>query len=247
MAFKDHFSGHAAAYRHARPDYPDELFAYIASLTPTHELAIDCACGNGQASAGLAQHYAQVIGNDASVQQIRQSPARSNILLLACTAERQALRAGVADVFAVAQAAHWLDFVRFYPEVRRVLKPDGALVLCGYGLARVEPAIDAVVQWFYKDVVGQYWPPERRYLEEEYRTLPFALAEIPAPQLSMTHAWTLDEYLAYIETWSAVQRYRSARRADPLPDLRSRLTPRWNSTEARRSVVWPLYLRVGYP
>ena len=247
MAFKDHFSGHAAAYCEARPQYPDELFAYIASLTSAHELAVDCACGNGQASAGLARHYAHVIANDASEAQLRQASPQSNMTLLACTAERQPLRAGTLDVFAVAQAAHWFDFERFYPEVRRVLKPRGVLVLWAYGLTTVTPGIDAIVQQFYTEVVGEYWPPERRYIEEEYRTLPFALTDIPVPQLEMAHAWNLDEFLAYIETWSAVQRYRTARSADPMPDLRARLAPVWNSTATRRSVVWPLYLRVGRP
>lgn len=245
MSFKDHFSAHAAAYRYARPDYPDELFAYLASLTPTHELAVDCACGNGQASAGLARYFSHVIASDASVQQLRQAQAHANVSWLACTAERPALRAGVADLFAVAQAAHWFDFERFYAQGLRVLKPGGVLALWAYGLARVDAAVDSVVQWFYTDVVGGYWPPERRHIEAEYRTLPFPLAEIPAPPMTMAHAWTLDEYLAYIETWSAVQRYRSARGIDPLPELRARLIPLWNSAQAPRSVVWPLYLRAG--
>lgn len=83
MSFQDHFSGHAAAYRHARPEYPDELFTYIASLTHAHELAVDCACGNGQASTGLARRYARVIANDASVAQLRQATAQSNVSVMA--------------------------------------------------------------------------------------------------------------------------------------------------------------------
>jgi len=39
------------------------------------------------------------------------------------------------------------------------------------------------------------------------------LVTVAVPQLEMAHAWTLDEFLAYIETWSAVQRTpRAARR-----------------------------------
>jgi len=30
MAFNDHFSGHAATYREARPLYPDALFDWLA-------------------------------------------------------------------------------------------------------------------------------------------------------------------------------------------------------------------------
>lgn len=252
MSFKDHFSAHSAAYVQGRPHYPAELFAYIASLTSSHELAVDCACGNGQASSGLAAHYAHVIANDASVQQLREAPADPRISFLACTAERQAVRSGAADLFVVAQAAHWFDFDRFYPEVQRVLKPGGVIVLIGYGLARVHPDIDAVVDTFYSQTVGPYWPPERHHLETGYRTLPLPLAELPMRSMTMTHRWSLDEYVAYLETWSAVQRYRKARRSDPLPALRAALEPLWssgplrNSEDGRRSVVWPLYLRAGH-
>ena len=41
MAFKDHFSGHASAYARYRPDYPKELFEYLATLTARREVALD--------------------------------------------------------------------------------------------------------------------------------------------------------------------------------------------------------------
>ena len=55
--FKDHFSGHAVEYAKFRPHYPDELFEYLALISPRHELAWDCATGNGQAAVGLARHF----------------------------------------------------------------------------------------------------------------------------------------------------------------------------------------------
>lgn len=244
MSFKDHFSGHASVYAQGRPSYPHELFSYIASLTSSHDLAVDCACGNGQATLGFTQHFAHVIANDASVKQLRQAPAHPQVSWFACTAERQALRSHCADLFAVAQAAHWFDFDRFYPEVQRVLKPGGVLVLITYGLLQVEPAIDALVRQFYKDL-DDYWPPERRYVESEYRTLPFPLAEIATPAMTIKHEWSVDDFVTYLETWSALQRYRKARGLDPLPQFRERLASMWNLGPARRSVVWPLHLRVG--
>ena len=53
MTFPDHFSDHADRYEAFRPTYPDALFAYLATLAPSHDLAWDCATGNGQAALGL--------------------------------------------------------------------------------------------------------------------------------------------------------------------------------------------------
>ena len=67
MAFKDHFSGHASSYARYRPDYPGELFEYLASLTPRHAVALDCATGSGHAAGGQAKHFDIVVATDGSV------------------------------------------------------------------------------------------------------------------------------------------------------------------------------------
>ena len=56
-AFEDHFSTHSRQYAQARPTYPDEIYAYLASLAPARSLAWDCGTGNGQAAIGLASRY----------------------------------------------------------------------------------------------------------------------------------------------------------------------------------------------
>ncbi len=55
--FPDHFSGHATDYARFRPDYPDALFAWMASLAPDPAQAVgwDVGCGNGQATLRLAE------------------------------------------------------------------------------------------------------------------------------------------------------------------------------------------------
>jgi hypothetical protein len=53
MTFPDHFSDHADLYEAFRPAYPEALFAYLTSLVPAHDLAWDCATGNGQAAVAL--------------------------------------------------------------------------------------------------------------------------------------------------------------------------------------------------
>ena len=68
--FHDHFSSFAGRYADFRPHYPDELFDHLATVAPRLSMAWDCAAGNGQATVGLAKHFEQVIGTDASREQI---------------------------------------------------------------------------------------------------------------------------------------------------------------------------------
>jgi len=245
VAFKDHFSGHARAYARYRPEYPTELFDYLATLTPRHDLALDCATGNGQAAIGLADHYDCVIATDGSVAQLKNAQAHPHVAYVGNLAEQPALKDATVDLAAAAQGAHWFDHSRFHPEMRRVLRPDGVLALWTYGLASVAPPIDAVVRHYYDDVLGPHWPPERRYVESAYRDLPFPWREVAVPQFQLRLEWTLDDFIGYVGTWSATQRYTRVSGADPLPAFRAEIAPLWNSES--RSVVWLLHLRVGRP
>jgi SAM-dependent methyltransferase len=180
-AFKDHFSRQAAAYSRYRPAYPPELISYVAALAPSRGLAIDCATGSGQAAVALARHFERVIAVDGSVPQLIRAMPAAGVTYLAGLAERLPLRAACGDLVAAAQAAHWFDFERFYDECRRVLRPGGLVAVWAYEKFHVDPALDAIVDHFYVDVIGRFWPPERRYIEAGYRDLPFPLAEEPAP------------------------------------------------------------------
>ncbi len=244
--FKDHFSGVASAYAAARPTYPQALFDWLASVTPDREMAVDCACGNGQATLDLAARFRQVIGVEASESQIRSAPGHSNIEWRVARAEHTGLADHRASLVVVAQAAHWFDLDAFYAEVRRLLKPGGVVALWCYGLNSVDdPVLTAAVQDFYSRVVGPYWPPERRHVESGYQTLNFPFEPLSAPPFEMSTSWSLPEFLAYVATWSAVSRYRAERGRDPIPDLERTLSAPWGGPERRRRIVWPLSVLAG--
>lgn len=245
MTFVDHFSHQAADYRRFRPGYPPELFAWIAAQTPERRLAVDCATGSGQAAVGLAAHFEAVVGLDGSIDQLRHAQRHSRVLYVAAVAERLPVATGRASLVAAAQAIHWFDFERFHGECRRVLAPGGVLAAWTYGRLCVDPDVDAVVDHFHEDVVGRDWPPERRYVEEGYRTIPFPWREAATPAFALEAHWTREQVLGYLATWSAVQRYRVRQGDDPLPDLRERLARVWPAA-ASKPVRWPLHLRFGY-
>ncbi|EMS45399.1 hypothetical protein TRIUR3_18109 [Triticum urartu] len=72
------FLKQAKHYAAARPDYPAELFQFIASKTARHDLAWDVGTGSGQAAVSLAKLYKKVVGTDTSAQQLAYAPALPN-------------------------------------------------------------------------------------------------------------------------------------------------------------------------
>jgi hypothetical protein len=118
--FKDHYSGHADLYRAFRPTYPAALFEHLASLALGHDLAWDCATGNGQAALALTPFFRSVVATDASSQQVAQARPHDRITYRVAPAERTALGDASVDLVTVAQALHWFDLPAFYAEVRRV-------------------------------------------------------------------------------------------------------------------------------
>jgi len=243
--FKDHFSAHAEAYARSRPGYPPALFAHLAALAPSRQLAWDCATGNGQVAIGLAQHFERVMATDASAAQIGHAFPNDRIAYRVEPAEATSLAAASVDLVTVGQALHWFDLDRFYAEARRVLRSGGVIAAWCYGRCTIAPDLDAVVDRFYAEIVGPFWPPERVFVESGYATLPFPFAGVPMPTFSMQADWTADELIAYLGTWSATRRFEAEHGRDPRDEIAEPLINAWGSRHARRRIQWPLSFLVG--
>lgn len=241
-SFKDHFSGHARHYAASRPGYPQELFDWLAGTVDQHQLAWDAATGNGQAARGLIKHFEQVVATDASAEQIAAAEPAAGITFACEPAEQSALGDQSVDLITVAVAAHWLDLNRFYAEVRRVLRPDGVVALWCYGNCVVNAQIDPVFDDFYHSL-DSYWPPERTLIEAGYRTLPFPFREQSTPQFELHCDWSCDQFLAYLRSWSASQRWLADRGDDPVDSVAPALRKIWG--HRKQTVRWPISLRVG--
>jgi SAM-dependent methyltransferase len=245
MTFKDHFSTQAADYAKYRPHYPEKLFDYLASISPNRKVAWDCGTGNGQAARGLAPYFDLVIATDPSEKQIRNAVPHEKIKYVVAPAEQTDILPQTVDLITVAQALHWFDFDRFYAEVSRVAQPRGIIAVWLYNLLDTEPAITQIVNEYYFDIVGPYWPPERKHIENAYRAIPFPFAEIKAPPFSLEAFWNLEALLGYLNTWSATQKYIARHGDNPLEKILARLASAWGDPENPKRLEWPLLLRVG--
>ncbi|MGI9246266.1 MAG: SAM-dependent methyltransferase, partial [Steroidobacteraceae bacterium] len=140
---------------------------------------------------------------------------------------------------------HWFDFDPFYAECRRVLRPGGVVAAWTYTVFRAGGAIDAIVDRFYHGKVGPWWPPEREFVQQQYRTIPFPFAEIAAPTFVLETDWTLAQVLGYFASWSSVQRYKDRHAGeDPVIEVERALRAAWPAAGTVR-LEWPLYLRLG--
>ena len=136
----------------------------------------------------------------------------------------------------------WLLTARIVRLLLAGAKPGGILAIWCYGLFECDPAVDRLVADFSRDVVGPWWPRERRHVEEGYRDLLPPFPALDAPRFEMQADWEFDAVFGYLGTWSAVRRALIRTRRNPLGLLEAPLRSAWGA--GARRVRWPLVLRV---
>lgn len=239
-----HFGGYAPEYARFRPTYPEALFERLSRIAGRDARVLDCCAGSGQATRGLLRAFGRVVASDVSPRQLSEAPPLPGLHRVAAAAEDTPFVAGAFDLVTVAQALHWLDFERFFTEVRRIVRPGGAFAVWTYDLARVSDDVDVGIDRLYADILGDSWLPERRFVEAAYGTIPVPFEAIEAVELRMETRWTLDELLGYLRTWSAARIYAERRGEDPVGLVGRELARAWGRPSARRRrVTWPVTLR----
>ena len=240
---KDNFSKQAAEYSKFRPQYPDEMIDYIVSFVKNKNIALDIATGNGQVASKLSGFFETVYGIDISQNQLDNATPSDNIIYKVAAAENTFFKNQEFDLITVAQAVHWFDFELFYKEIYRILKPEGIFAVLGYGLFSTNADSDKILRYFYNDIVGPYWDSERKYLDENYKTIPFPFEEIATQNFENHLTWTFEELVGYLETWSATQHYIAKNNKNPLDLIYDELKVSWQKND--KEVTFPLLLRIG--
>ena len=244
MPPKDLFSGHADLYKTFRPDYPADLYKFIMQHVSDSCLAWDVGTGNGQVARVLSSLFTRVYATDISEEQLAKAHPEENICYAKCSAENSGLPHQSVDLITVAQALHWFDFEKFNAEVNRVARPDAIIAVWGYELLSISPEIDALISAFYKNVVGPFWQPERKHIEDSYQSVPFPFDQIASPEFHIEVEWSADELKGYLNTWSSVQKFIEHNKSNPVNALMNDVLKYWNEPAAKK-IVFPLFMRLG--
>ena len=241
---KDNFSNHAQDYARYRPVYPEALYRYLFSLIPEKNRAWDCGTGNGQVAAELSKVFKKVWATDLSPEQIEFAPKLPNVNYEIHLAEEAIEHSHEFDLVTVAQAIHWFDFDKFYKNVKQALKPDGIIAVIGYSVFKTDDDLNNVIQYFYKDITDAYWDTERRYLDEDYLTIPFPFKEEVTPSFNIKVKWTKEHFYNYLNTWSAVKHYEKKEGMSPLNLIKEKVDEKWGEN-TEKEFIFPILLRVG--
>ncbi|QJW88932.1 class I SAM-dependent methyltransferase [Spirosoma taeanense] len=239
----DRFSGHADLYAQYRIDYPAELYDFILSGTAGRQAAWDCATGNGQVAGALAHSFSSVKATDISESQLARAIQHPNIQYQLSPAEQTPFADQTFDLVTVAQALHWFDVHAFHAEVRRVARPGATIAEWGYGLASLGADLDPILLDFYRNRVGPYWDPQRKHIDDAYTTLPFPFADAQRAEFIVQRTWSLERFLNYLRTWSAVRQYIHENEEDPVTELGRAIATHWHAVE--REIRFPVFLRMG--
>lgn len=245
MTKRNWFHAGGAAYAQFRPTYPPELAAWLATLPARRELAVDVGCGNGQLTVQLAADFPVVVGADLSAEQLASAHRHPRVRYVCASADALPAADGTTDLITSAQAAHWFDLPRFYAEVRRIAAPGAVLALITYGRQELDDELNPLFQGFYRDGIGPFWPPERQFVDDGYRTLDFPFEEIDTPPFEIRTEFDLAGLLGYVATWSATRHAEETGRSDVLERFAQDITGAWGDPQVKRPARWPISLRVA--
>lgn len=169
------FTGKAEVYAATRPSYPEQLLQWLESRADFESVA-DVGAGTGIFTVFLQPVCQKIIAVEPNPD-MRQVFARmpGGWDCIQGSAEAIPLPDNSLTLIAAAQAFHWFDEIRFREECRRLLRPEGKLLIVWNN------AVDSDSSRTVKEICRKYCPAFKsghagkrtaeegdRFLREEY-------------------------------------------------------------------------------
>ncbi len=157
----------AERYTKGRPYFHPQVIrrikAYL-SLTEPVPRAIDVGCGTGLSTVALKEIAHHVVGVDGSDMMIALAPADPRIEYYVSPAENLPVQDNDFDLMTLCSAFHWMNRNEIFSEARRVLQPQGWLIVYdNYFSAQMQenPAYQA---WARAHFLTKYPSPPRAHV-----------------------------------------------------------------------------------
>ncbi|EIW75436.1 S-adenosyl-L-methionine-dependent methyltransferase [Coniophora puteana RWD-64-598 SS2] len=245
-----------AVYATSRPTYPRSLFDFIFRYHERNkgarwDRALDLGCGTGQATVELTP-FRKITGIDPSAKMVegaremlsKQTVSTEQFDFVQSPAEKlDSVEDGSVDLVIAAQAGHWFDWNKMWPELSRVLRKGGSASFWIYSEFRVSrhPSLTPLINQYAQGTdklnsVGPYWQqPGRSILENHLLDIPepntivpggFSdfervfftgshYPDLPSPRsVILRKKMTWLEFYGYLQTWSSLHTFREANPSD---------------------------------
>jgi SAM-dependent methyltransferase len=230
----------ASSYAAFRPTWPTTVFDQVLSYHKgPKSLCVDLGCGHGSFTRELSSYFTRVVGIDPSAPMVNQaasSTKEENVSFRQGNAEDlDSFGDGSIDMVISSQAAHWFDYSKVWPMLKRKLRTGGTLAFLGYKenvLVKHPKATEVLHRYSYDpgvDLMGPHWEqPGRDILKDKYRSIVPPEADFedirrleyepgtqgvgtgPLGERVMYKTMKLGEMEGYVRTFSAYYRWQAA-------------------------------------
>lgn len=192
----------AASYAFDRPRVHQRILERVASRlgnTTKVRRALDIGCGAGLSTAALDAIAGAAVGLEPMLSMMRHSgDVAPRARFVAAQAERLPFASGTFGLLTAAGALNYVDLDLFFPEARRVLAPEGVLVIYDFAAGRRLRDSDALRAWY--DAFEQRYPASPGYYLDvknlAYDTAGLQLTSYDSFDVAVP--MTLTSYLRYV-------------------------------------------------
>ena len=126
-----------------------------------------------------------------------------------------------------------------------MLQPGGVFAAWTYTLPHVTTELDRIVDAKLLNLIKTYWAPQNRLAWDAYANVPFPFHELDVPQFDMRLNWTLEQFVAYLQTWSATRLCIEANGPEFFAQFVTELEAAWGERTTVRDVSMDFLCRIG--
>lgn len=209
-------------YAKFRRGYPDEVFEIIKNKIKNNKTALDVGCGTGIATKEIAKFCESVIGTDKEEGMLEQAREYApNCKFILAPAEKLPFEDSSFDLLVVAQAFHWFDQKEALAEFKRVINPNGLIVIfrkCSKDGQKILPG-------FVWDVLSNYiYLNEGLKNQDDFSYLNNSdLKSCELLKLEYVDTYTVEEYLGFLRTHSTYNLIPDDKKSQYMNELAKKL------------------------
>jgi SAM-dependent methyltransferase len=205
----ERFTGRVTEYERYRLRYPMEVLDVLrgqCGLT-AEKMVADVGAGTGMLAELFLENGNHVIAVEPNAE-MRTACEKllelyAGLTVVAATAESTTLNDASVDFVAVGRALHWFDMERATQEFRRILRPDGWVVLVANGRSQGESKKEKDLERILIDDGVDYKDVKRRHRVHDAVTPMFREDSLVHEEMHGEQSLTLEEFLGQVQSYSA--------------------------------------------